>query len=48
MLVITVIEVPRSRRLTDGLHGVSLLDEELSPGDVDVHAERLLLLVQRV
>lgn len=48
MLVITVIEVPRSRRLTDGLHGVSLLDEELSSGDVDVHAERLLLLVQRV
>ena len=34
--------------LTDGLHGVSLLDEQLSSGDVDVHPQRLLLLVHRV
>lgn len=34
--------------LTDGLHGVSLLDEQLSSGDVDVHAQGLLLLVHRV
>lgn len=33
------------RELTNSLHGVSLLDEELGSGDVDVHAERLLLFV---
>lgn len=31
--------------LTDSLHGVPLLNEELGSGDIDVHAERLLLLV---
>lgn len=31
--------------LTNSLHGVSLLDEELGSGDVNVHAERLLLFV---
>lgn len=44
----TVMEVLRSRRLTHSLHGVSFLYKELSSGDVDVHAERLLLLVQCV
>lgn len=31
--------------LTNSLHGVSLLDEKLGSGDVDMHAERLLLFV---
>ncbi len=31
--------------LTNSLHGVSLLDQELGSGDVNVHAERLLLFV---
>lgn len=31
--------------LTNSLHGVSLLDEKLGSGDIDVHAERLLLFV---
>lgn len=34
--------------LTDCLHGVPLLDEELGSGNVDVHPQRLLLLVHRV
>lgn len=37
-----------TRRRTDCLHGVSLLDEELGSGDVDVHSQRLLLLVHCV
>lgn len=31
--------------LTNSFHGVSLLDQKLGSGDVDVHAERLLLFV---
>lgn len=31
--------------LTNSLHGVSLLDQKLGSGDVDVHSERLLLFV---
>lgn len=31
--------------LTNSLHGVSLLYQELGSGDVDVHAKRLLLFV---
>lgn len=31
--------------LTNGLHGVPLLYEQLGSGDVDVHAQRLLLFV---
>lgn len=34
-----------SSELTNSLHGVSLLDQELGSGDVNVHAERLLLFV---
>lgn len=37
--------VHTSGELTNSLHGVSLLDEELGSGDVNVHAERLLLFV---
>lgn len=33
---------------TDCLHGVPLLDEELRSGNVNVHPERLLLLVHSV
>lgn len=35
-------------RPTDCLHGVPLLDQELRSGNVDVHPQRLLLLVHRV
>lgn len=31
--------------LTDSLHRVPLLNQELRSGDIDVHAERLLLFV---
>lgn len=34
--------------LTNGLHGVPLLNEQLSSGDVDVHPQGLLLLVDCV
>ena len=34
-----------SAERTNSLHGVSLLDQQLGSGDVDVHAERLLLFV---
>lgn len=33
---------------TDRLHGVPLLDKQLGSGDVDVHSQRLRLLVHRV
>lgn len=33
-----------SRALTYGLHGISLFNQKLSPGDVDVHSQSLLLL----
>lgn len=40
--------VPNSLIVTYRLQGVSFLDEQLSTGDVDVHPERLLLLVRGI
>lgn len=40
-----VVHISGTWTLTNSLHGVSLLDEKLGSGDVDVHSECLLLLV---
>lgn len=48
MAVAAMPRTAANQRLTDGLHRVSLFNQKLRPGDVDVHPQGLLLLAQGV